>query len=255
MPRPVVAISTDRVERHGHATHAGFDGYVRAVADAAGALPLLLPCAADALDAETLVASVDGVLLTGSPSNVDPARYDAPLPHADMLLDRERDAAILPLLPRLVAAGVPLLAVCRGLQELNVAFGGTLHPAIHTLPGRMDHREGDHDRPIERWYDDSHAVALVPGGRLATLAGTLQARVNSLHHQGIERLGDGLRIEATAPDGLVEAFSVAAAPAFALAVQWHPEMRVQDNDFCRAIFAAFGQACRDRRARRLSHHP
>lgn len=255
MPRPVVAISTDRVARHGHATHAGFDGYVRAVAGAAGALPLLLPCAADALDAETLIATVDGVLLTGSPSNVDPARYGAPLPHADMLLDRERDAAILPLLPRLVAAGVPLLAVCRGFQELNVAFGGTLHPAIHTVPGRMDHREGDHDRPIERWYDDSHDLALVPGGRLAAIVGTLRARVNSLHHQGIERLGAGLRVEATAPDGLVEAFSVAGAPGFTLAVQWHPEMRVHDSAFCRAIFAGFGQACRERRAQRQAFLP
>jgi putative glutamine amidotransferase len=251
MPRAVVAISTDRVARHGHSTHAGFHGYVRAVAEVAHALPLLLPSDADALDADTLIASVDGVVLTGSPSNVDPARYDAPEPHAPMLLDRERDEAILPLLPRLVEAGVPLLAICRGFQELNVTYGGTLHPAVHTVPGRMDHREGDHERPIERWYDDSHAVHFVPGGRLARLTGSLGAQVNSLHHQGIERLGEGLRVEATAPDGLVEAFSVTDAPGFTLAVQWHPEMRIDDSPLARAIFSAFGEACRVRRSERV----
>lgn len=253
MPRPVVAISTDRVDRSQHATHAGFHGYVHAVAQAAGALPLLLPSDAEVLDAQALIDSVDGVVLTGSPSNVDPARYDAPLPHAQMMLDRERDAAILPLLPRLVAAGVPLLAVCRGFQELNVAYGGTLHPAVHTLPGRMDHREGDHDRPMAQWYEDSHDLAITPGSRLAKIAGGLHARVNSLHHQGILRLGNGLTVEATAPDGLVESFSVAGAPAFTLAVQWHPEMRVDDSPFARAIFAAFGSACRERRARRIAN--
>jgi putative glutamine amidotransferase len=250
-PRAVIAISTDRVDRHGHATHAGFHGYVRAVAEIADALPLLLPSAADAVDTDTLIASVDGVLLTGSPSNVDPARYDAPQPHAPMMLDRERDAAILPLLPRLVEAGVPLLAVCRGFHELNVSYGGTLHPAVHTLPGRLDHREGDHERPVQRWYEDSHALRIVPGGCLANVAGSLQTRVNSLHHQGIERLGDGLRVEATAPDGLVEAFSVTDAPGFTLAVQWHPEMRIDDSPLARALFTAFGEACRARRTERL----
>jgi putative glutamine amidotransferase len=255
MSRPVVAISTDRMEREGHAIHAGFHGYVNAVATAAGALPLLLPSCAAGLDADTLIASVDGVLLTGSPSNVDPARYDAPRPHAAMMLDRHRDAAILPLLPRLVAAGVPLLAVCRGFQELNVAYGGTLHHAVHELPGRLDHREGDHDRPIQHWYEDSHPISIAAGGRLARIAEGADAMVNSLHNQGVERLGHGLRVEATAPDGLVEAFSVAAAPQFTLAVQWHPEMRVDDSPFCRAIFAAFGEACRARRAQRLQALP
>ena len=157
---------------------------------------------------------------------------------------------MLPLLWRLAVAGIPILGVCRGFQEMNVAFGGTLDPAVHTRPGRLDHREGDHARPVARWYDDSHDVALVPGGVLARLAGTSTVAVNSLHHQGIDRLAPGLRVEATAPDGLIEAFTVADAPAFALALQWHPEMRVGDSAFARAIFAAFGAACRDRQARR-----
>ncbi|AMO24538.1 gamma-glutamyl-gamma-aminobutyrate hydrolase family protein [Ramlibacter solisilvae] len=252
-PRALVAIATDRIDRHGHSAHAAFHGYVRAVAEASGALPLLLPSDAAVLDAGSLAASVDGVLLTGSPSNVDPTRYDAAPPHAGMQLDRDRDAAILPLLPALVAAGVPVLAVCRGFQELNVAYGGTLEPAVHAQPGRLDHREGDHSRPVPRWYDDSHAIHIAPGGRLARIAGVDQAMVNSLHHQGVERLGDGLRVEATAPDGLVEAFSISAAPQFTLAVQWHPEMRIDDSAFCRSIFAAFGEACRERRQQRMRH--
>jgi putative glutamine amidotransferase len=158
---------------------------------------------------------------------------------------------VLPLLRRLAAAGVPMLGVCRGFQEMNVAFGGTLDPAVHTRPGRLDHREGDHDRPIERWYDDSHDIDIAPGGVLAGLIAERRVRVNSLHHQGIDRLGQGLRIEATAPDGLVEAFSVDRAPAFALAVQWHPEMRIHDCPLARAIFTAFGAACRQRQRRRL----
>jgi putative glutamine amidotransferase len=248
--RPVVAIASDRIERHGHPTHAATHGYVHAVAKAAQALPLVLPSLGAALDADTLLASIDGILLTGSPSNVDPARYGAPEPHSPMLLDRERDDTILPLLPGLIDAGVPVLGICRGFQELNVIFGGTLSPAVHELPGRLDHREGDHGRPIERWYDDSHELHIVEGSRLAALAGGTRAVVNSLHHQGVERLGAGLRVEATAPDGLVEAFSIESATQFTLAVQWHPEMRIDDSPLARAIFAAFGAACRVRQQQR-----
>jgi len=168
------------------------------------------------------------------------------------MTDPDRDATVLGLIPELVAAGVPVLAVCRGLQEFNVAFGGTLERAVHEQIGRLDHREGDHARPIARWYDDAHEVALVPGGLLARLAGTTSVAVNSLHHQGIDRLAPGLRVEATAPDGLIEAFTVADAPGFTLALQWHPEMRVRDSAFARAIFNAFGDACRERQAQRQS---
>jgi putative glutamine amidotransferase len=246
----LVVITADRGERDGHATHQAFDSYVRAVHQAAGALPLVLPAAGAAIDAASMIAAVDGVVLTGGPSNVQAERYGAePLPPAT-LIDPDRDATLLALLPELVAAGVPVLAVCRGFQELNVAYGGTLERAVHDQPGRLDHREGDHARPIGRWYDDAHEVALAPDGLLARLAGTTRVAVNSLHHQGIDRLASCLRIEAIAPDGLVEAFTVADAPGFTLAVQWHPEMRVGDSAFARVIFAAFGKACRERQARR-----
>lgn len=248
--RPVVVISSDRIERHGHSAHATLHGYVRAIGEVSQALPLVLPAVADGPHADTLAAAIDGIVLTGSPSNVAPERYGAPLPHREMLLDHYRDAAILPLLPALVSAGVPVLAVCRGFQEINVAWGGTLEPAVHEQFGRLDHREGDHKRPIERWYDDSHDLHLVEGGLLARLAGGTRTKVNSLHHQGIDRLGAGLRVEAMAPDGLVEAFSIASAAQFTLAVQWHPEMRIDDSAFARAIFEAFGDACRLRQQQR-----
>jgi putative glutamine amidotransferase len=250
--RPLVAIATDRIDRHGHVAHAVFDGYVQAVADVAGALPLALPAAANALDAASLIESIDGVVLTGGPSNVAPERYGAASLPESVLLDRERDDLVLPLLPRLIAAGVPVLGVCRGFQEMNVAWGGTLDAAVHARPDRLDHREGDHARAIERWYDDSHWIDIVPGGLLARLTAAQRLQVNSLHHQGIDRLGSGLRVEATAADGLVEAFSVDGASAFALGVQWHPEMRTHDCPLARAVFTAFGEACRRRRSLRLA---
>jgi len=245
-------IASDRIERHGHPAHALLHGYVRAVSQQSRALPLALPAAPDALDAESLIESIDGVVLTGSPSNVSPDRYGAPSLPDSVLLDHERDAAVLPLLPKLIAAGVPVLGVCRGFQEMNVAWGGTLDAAVHTRPGALDHREGDHTRPIERWYDDSHSVEIMPGGVLAGLVPGKSYEVNSLHHQGIELLGKGLRVEATAPDGLVEAFSIEGASSFALAVQWHPEMRIDDCPLAQAMFSAFGAACRQRRLRRLA---
>ncbi|SFL95725.1 gamma-glutamyl-gamma-aminobutyrate hydrolase family protein [Variovorax sp. OV329] len=249
--RPLVAIASDRIERHGHPAHALLHGYVRAVSELSAAVPLALPAAPGTVDAASLVQGIDGIVLTGSPSNVAPGLYGADALPEGVLLDHDRDATVLPLLPQLVAAGVPVLAVCRGFQEMNVAWGGTLDAAVYGRPGRLDHREGDHDRPVQRWYDDSHDIHIAPGGMLAALVSQTRLPVNSLHHQGIERLGQGLRLEATAPDGLVEAFSVEGAPSFALAVQWHPEMRIDDCPLAQAIFKAFGNACSARRAQRL----
>jgi putative glutamine amidotransferase len=246
-----VVVAADRIDRQGHAAHAVLHGYVRAASERAGVMALGLPAEAAAFDADSLIDSIDGLLLTGSPSNVSPDRYGAPALPDEVLLDPARDAAVLPLVRRAVAAGVPILGVCRGFQEINVAFGGTLDPTVHARAGRLDHREGDHKRPIEQWYEDSHSIDIAPGGVLANLLGERRVRVNSLHHQGIDRLGQGLRVEATAPDGLVEAFSVACAPAFALAVQFHPEMRIDDCPLAQAIFTAFGAACRQRLLRRL----
>ena len=162
------------------------------------------------------------------------------------LHDPHRDETTLPLIPRAVAAGVPVLGICRGFQEMNVAFGGSLWQKLHEVSGHMDHRE-DETLPIERQYELAHEVILEPDGQLRRIAGTDRIRVNSLHAQGVRELGRGLAVEARAPDGVVEAFRVESAPQFALAVQWHPEWRAGNNTFSRALFAEFGAACRAKR--------
>ena len=247
--RPVVAIACDQVRVFKHPAHAAFDAYVRAVVDVMGALPLLLPTLGADLDLGALLGSVDGLLLTGSPSNVEPTRYGA-APDPGMLLDTARDATTLPAIPTLADAGLPLFGVCRGLQEMNVAFGGTLHAEVHAQPGHQDHRVGSLERSRPEWYEDRHVVHLQRGGRLHGLLQRETLVVNSLHEQGIATLAPRLRAEARADDGLVEAISVADTPGFTLAVQWHPEMRVGDSAEARALFAAFGEACRQRRGLR-----
>ena len=153
------------------------------------------------------------------------------------------------MIPAAVAAGLPVLALCRGFQEMNVAFGGTLWQKLHEVPGLGDHRD-DEGQPLEVQYGPAHDVMLEPGGLLRELAGQERIRVNSLHSQGVQTLGQGLDVEARAPDGLIEAFRVHAAPRFAVAVQWHPEWKVMSNPFSRALFAAFGAASRARLADR-----
>jgi putative glutamine amidotransferase len=241
--KPVIGVPADRRLLGSHWFHCVGEKYLAAIADAAGALPLIVPAFGERLELEVLLERCDGVLLTGSPSNVEPQRYDGPPSAPGTWHDPERDATTLPLIPRAVAAGLPLLAICRGFQELNVAYGGTLHQKLHELPGRLMHKE-DESQPLEQQYGPAHDLALTPGGQLARIAGRERIRVNSLHSQGVDRLGDGLVVEGTAPDGVVEAVSVPGAPGFALAVQWHPEWQVMKNDFSKALFAAFGDAAR-----------
>jgi putative glutamine amidotransferase len=250
--RPLVVIASDRVQQYGHQAHMILHGYVDAVVHVSGALPLALPADSEAVDLPSLIANVDGVVLTGSPSDVSPQCYGGTASSGDSLLDPQRDATILPLLTKLVEAGIPVLGICRGFQEMNVAWGGTLNSAVHERHGAIDHREGDHSRPIQEWYQDSHWIEIAPGGVLSELYPFRRAVVNSLHHQGLEKLGKGLKVEATAPDGLIEAFSVERASSFALAVQWHPEMRVRDDGLSREIFTVFGHACRRRLQTRLA---
>jgi putative glutamine amidotransferase len=233
-----------------HPAHWVGDKYVRAVSDAVGAVPLLLPALGDRLAAADIVAQLDGLLLTGSRSNVEPHHYEGPASAPGTLHDPERDALTLPLIRAAIDAGLPVLAICRGIQELNVALGGTLHQQVHALAGRLDHRapEGDVTR---RYAHAAHVVALTPGGVLERLAGARELVVNSLHSQGIDRLAPALVVEAAAPDGQIEAVRHAAA-AFVLGVQWHPEYRVMENPFSQALFAAFGAACRAWTRRRSS---
>jgi putative glutamine amidotransferase len=224
-----------------HPFHMVGEKYARAVMEAAGAAPLLIPAFAEELRFDELLERLDGVFFTGSPSNVEPHRYQGPPSDPGTLHDPARDATTLPLIRRAVEAGVPVFGVCRGFQEMNVAFGGTLHQKLHEVPGFLDHRD-DETQPLEVQYGPAHDVTLEPGGVLRSLATSERVRVNSLHSQGIERLGGELAVEARAPDGVIEAFRVARSASFAVAVQWHPEWQVMSNPFSRALFAAFGQA-------------
>jgi putative glutamine amidotransferase len=228
-----------------HPFHMVGEKYARAVLDAAEGAPLLIPSLADELRLDELLERLDGLLFTGSPSNVEPHRYQGPPSAPGTLHDPARDATTLPLIRKAVQAGVPVFGICRGFQEMNVAFGGTLHQRVHEVPGRLDHRD-DESQPLEVQYAPAHEVTLEPGGVLRGLTDAERIRVNSLHSQGIDRLGDELAVEARAPDGLIEAFRVTDARRFALAVQWHPEWQVMSNPFSRALFAAFGAASRER---------
>jgi putative glutamine amidotransferase len=242
---PLIAIPADRRLCGKHYFHMAGEKYIQAVAAGANAVPVLVPALGSELDLRSLLDACDGLLLTGSASNVEPHQYGGPASEPGTLHDPDRDATTLPLISRAVTAGLPVLAICRGFQEMNVAFGGTLHQRLHEIPGHFDHRE-DESAPLEVQYGPAHEVLLEPGGILRDLAGGERLQVNSLHWQGIDRLGAGLAVEARAADGLIEAFRVAAAPSFALSVQWHPEWQFDKNPFSSALFAAFGEASRQR---------
>jgi putative glutamine amidotransferase len=233
-----VGIVADRRFFDGMPVHQANDEYIAAIHEGAGALPLIIPSTGAPLDAADILSVVDGLLFTGAPSNVAPSHYGAS-PRPGTELDEIRDATTLPLLRAAIETGKPLLAICRGFQELNVALGGSLHQHLHELPGRLDHREPQ-NVPRDAEYAPAHAVTLAPDGVLARLSGMTQAMVNSLHHQGIDRLAPGLKAEAIAPDGQIEAVSLPGAKAFLLGVQWHPEWAFADDSLSRAIFAGFG---------------
>ena len=243
--RPLIGVTACRYEIDDMPSHAAGDKYLRAVLDGAGGLPFLIPALGGPLEAEEVAGRLDGLLITGSPSNILPDHYGGEPSEPGTLHDPDRDATTLPLIRAALAAGVPLFGICRGLQELNVALGGTLHQRVHELPGKHDHRWDDAD-PLDKQFGPAHPVRVCPGGVLEQVLGTSEITVNSLHWQGIDRLAAGLRVEAEAPDGLIEAVSVTAAPAFALAVQWHPEWRFAENAASLALLRAFGASARQR---------
>jgi putative glutamine amidotransferase len=249
---PLVGIPCDIFDKGLHPFHGVGEKYINAVAHGAGAMPLLIPGLgagrdlepiSELLPAERLLDSLDGLFLTGSPSNVQPLHYGGAPSAEGTAHDPQRDDTTLPLIRLAIERGLPLLCVCRGLQELNVVLGGTLHQRVQELPGMLDHRE-DKQASREQQYADAHEILIEEGGALARLTPLRSVRVNSLHAQGIDRLAPGLRVEARAPDGLIEAVSVQGSAGFALAVQWHPEWRFRENPFNGALLAAFGEAVR-----------
>jgi len=235
----VVGIVCDLRRKDGMASHRVGDEYVQAVRGGARALPLLIPVTEDPLDPRQVLSSVDGLLFPGAPSNVEPARYGGVGPGSH--LDIARDATSLALIRAAWDAGKPMLCICRGFQELNVALGGSLHQEIHRIPGRLDHRE-DPAAPLAVQYGPAHPVALAPGGLLQKLTGQAEVMVNSLHGQGIDRLAPELTVDATALDGQIEAVTARSAKAFALGTQWHPEWHWAENPVHKAIWHAFGAA-------------
>ena len=233
----------------GTPNHAASDTYVRAVLGPVGGIPVLLPAAGEAL-VPSILPRLDGLILTGSRSNVCPDHYSGPAHAEGTPEDPARDSTTLPLIRAAIAAAVPLLAICRGFQELNVALGGSLDQRIQDLPDRFDHSTPG-DQPLARLRTaKAHAVRLAPDTVLAKLAGGETLGVNSLHNQGIAQLAPRLIAEAWAPDGTIEAVRVRNASGFALGVQWHPEYDWQEDAVSRGLFEAFGRAAKDWSARR-----
>jgi putative glutamine amidotransferase len=248
MRKPVIGIPADRRLLGSHWFHCVGEKYINAVVQAAAAVPVLVPALGERYLRDWL-ASFDGILFTGSPSNVEPHRYRGPKSSPGTLHDPERDATTLPMISGAIEAGVPVFGICRGFQDINVALGGTLTQKLQDLPGNLDHRE-DANLPLEEQYGPSHEIELIEGGMLHKIAGSRKMKVNSLHSQGVDRLAPSLVTEAKAEDGVIEAFRIDGAKTFALAVQWHPEWKVMENPFSRALFAAFGQAGREHASRR-----
>jgi len=227
-----------------HAFHVVGEKYIAAVRDGAGVLPFLIPVLDPPITPEELLPHVYGLLFTGSLSNVAPHRYGGHEPRDPKLLDEARDASTLPLMRIAEDAAMPMFAICRGFQEINVAFGGTLHQHMDES-GFEDHSVGERKRNLDRAYGPVHDVIVAPGGVLHSLVHMDRFKVNSLHSQGIDRLAPPLRKEAVAPDGAIEAVSMPDAKAFLLAVQWHPEWRHWEDPVSKAMFAAFGDAVRE----------
>jgi putative glutamine amidotransferase len=253
--KPIVLLPCDNRDSGGHPVQLLGQKYSDAVRDQAGCLPVPLLCTG-LEDIEAYLAIADGVVLTGSPSNVHPSHFGQAVHDVTLPLDPQRDAITLPLTRRVIELGMPLLGICRGLQEINVALGGSLYQAVHEVDGRNDHRGagGNPEATKDEAYALAHPVSIVAHGRLSGIVGANDILVNSVHGQGIDRLAPDLHVEAFAADGQIEAVSIQHHRGFSLAVQWHPEWRAGENTASKQIFAAFGDACRAWRMQKMLRH-
>lgn len=242
--KPVIAVICETSQQGPHLYHQVGDKYVQALVRCADVMPVLIPSLHSPIDTAEVLKLADGVFFTGGYSNIQRRHYGLPPAPEGEHEDPARDKNTLALLPAVLSAGLPVLAICRGIQELNVALGGTLHPRLHEIEGHLDHRE-DTEQPLAVQYGPAHSIAVRKGGLLASIVGHDPFKVNSVHGQGIDKLAPGLSIEATAPDNTIEAVSVDFATAFALAVQWHPEWIAWENPQSQKIFGAFGHAARN----------
>jgi putative glutamine amidotransferase len=247
---PLIGIPACVRDQEGHPFHTVGEKYIAAVNFGAGGLPVLIPALGDVFDMADLVRRLDGLLVTGSPSNVAVSLYGGPPDRPDSPQDPKRDATTIPLIRAAIEEGLPLFCICRGIQELNVAFGGTLHTQVHEQPGARDHRALKVD-DMNVKYGPRHSVDLAPDGDIARIVGSPRIEVNSLHWQAIDRIGAGLIVEGRADDGVIEAVRVGGARSLALGVQWHPEWKVLENPVSLALFRAFGDAARRRAEQRM----
>ncbi len=252
MQRPIIAVPDDIRTFENYTWHATPDTYLKAALRVAGVIPLIVPALSEGFDLADILDRVDGVMTTGSATNVHPGRYGIDATASYEPFDTNRDTLSCAMIQGALSRDMPLLAICRGHQELNVALGGSLATEIQDKPGRMDHRAPSNPDQAAR-FALRHPVALEPGGRLHRLVGADMIEVNSLHRQAVDRLAEGLVVEATAPDGTVEAVSVAAAPDYAFGFQWHPEYWAETDAPSLRILEGFGAACRRFAARRTSH--
>ncbi len=240
--KPLVGVISDIRTINGQDYHVAGDKYLLALTRAADVVPVLIPAMPSEYDIEQWLSHVDGVFLTGAYSMADPALYGQTALDRPYFYDPRRDAQSLALIRGIRALDKPLFGVCRGMQDINIALGGSLFQAIHDEPGLNDHRE-DQSAALEVQYGPAHEVSITAGGLLQKILGQNRLSVNSLHSQGVNRLAEDLQVEAMADDGLVEAVSIKGMK-FGLGVQWHPEWKVLDNPEQKRIFEAFGQACR-----------
>lgn len=241
---PLVGLPADTYESHGFQYHSIGDKYVRAVAEVALCSPVMIPSMIDALQIDDLLEHFDGIVMTGAVSNVHPPHYGEQPSTAHEPYDHARDATTLKLIEKVLRKGLPLFCICRGFQELNVVLGGTLETELQQIEGRLDHRAPNHD-DVDVRYAPAHPINIRPGGLLEQILGKRETMVNSIHRQGIKRLAKGLQVEATAPDGIIEAVSVREAKSFAMGTQWHPEFKALNNPDSVKLFTAFGNAVRN----------
>lgn len=248
--RPLVGIIGNQfLINDQYPAHAGGTMNSEAVSAAAGCMPLLIPADPRFVSVEELMERCDGFLFTGGRPNVHPENYGEAATEAHGDFDRARDAIVLPLARACADVGQPFFGVCRGFQEVAVAFGSTLHPEIRDLPGRDNHRMPP-DGTLEEKFELRHKVRLSEGGRFHQLFGAREVMTNTLHGQGLLRAGERVVIEGHAPDGTPEAIWIKDAPGFTLSVQWHPEWNAVNDPVSRALFGAFGDAVRDWAAQR-----
>ena len=241
--RPLIGVSGCRELGSMHPFHRCSEKYLLAVINPIGGTPVILPALPDL---EGFADYIDGLLLTGSPSNVEPAQYRGKESEEGTRHDTYRDGTILPLVKECLKRKIPVLGLCLGIQELNVACGGTLHQRIADLDDKFDHRMRRDEEDHEKRYRLAHNIDIISGGLLEKITSLTRTNVNSLHAQGIDQLGNGLRIDAVAPDGVVEAISSTDPDTFALGVQWHPEWRAEETPHYGALFGAFGAAVNER---------